>query len=119
MVLGKQDTECVTLRLVSAGFYDWVFLNRENKETAVKTMDPEAMPGHPEDSRRGSTLRDCGKIPSWNKRVPEGRGGRAPIMLISKVTTPALRDTPPISGNLYQEGSSRPQKKRLLRARHV
>jgi hypothetical protein len=39
--------KAVTLKVISAGFYDWVFLNRDNKETAVKTMDPEAMPGHP------------------------------------------------------------------------
>ena len=37
----------VTLKVISAGFYDWIFLNRENKETALKPMDPEAMPGHP------------------------------------------------------------------------
>lgn len=37
----------VTLKLVSAGFYDWIFQNREDKETALKTMDPEAITGHP------------------------------------------------------------------------
>jgi hypothetical protein len=37
----------VTLNLVSAGFYDWIFQNRNDKETALKTMDPESMPGHP------------------------------------------------------------------------
>jgi hypothetical protein len=35
------------LKVISAGFYDWIFLNRDNKETAVKTMDPEGIPGHP------------------------------------------------------------------------
>jgi hypothetical protein len=39
--------KAVTLKVISAGFYDWIFLNRDNKETAVKTMDPEEMPGHP------------------------------------------------------------------------
>jgi len=37
----------VTLKMVSAGFYDWIFLNRDNKETAVKTMDPDVIPSHP------------------------------------------------------------------------
>jgi hypothetical protein len=37
----------VKLRIVSSGFYDWVFQNRNNKETALKTMDPESIPGHP------------------------------------------------------------------------
>jgi hypothetical protein len=43
----NKTPNAVTLKVISAGFYDWVFLNRDNKETAVKTMDPEAMPGHP------------------------------------------------------------------------
>jgi hypothetical protein len=37
----------VTIKLISAGFYDWIFQNKENKETALKTMDPESIPGHP------------------------------------------------------------------------
>jgi hypothetical protein len=37
----------VTLKLTSAGFYDWIFQNRNDKETALKTMDPDAIPGHP------------------------------------------------------------------------
>jgi hypothetical protein len=37
----------VTLKVVSAGFYDWIFQNREDKETALKTMDPEIIPSHP------------------------------------------------------------------------
>ena len=37
----------VKLKIVSSGFYDWIFQNRNNKETALKTMDPESIPGHP------------------------------------------------------------------------
>jgi hypothetical protein len=37
----------VTIKLVSAGFYDWVFQNRNDKQSALKTMDPDAIPGHP------------------------------------------------------------------------
>jgi hypothetical protein len=37
----------VTLKILSSGFYDWVFQNRDNKETALKTMDPASIPGHP------------------------------------------------------------------------
>jgi len=37
----------VTLKVVSAGFYDWIFLNRNDKETALKTMDPDLIPSHP------------------------------------------------------------------------
>jgi hypothetical protein len=37
----------VTLKLVTAGFYDWIFQNRKDKEMALKTMDPYAAPGHP------------------------------------------------------------------------
>ncbi len=37
----------VTLNLVSAGFYDWIFQNRNNKQSALKTMDPDSIPGHP------------------------------------------------------------------------
>ena len=37
----------VTLKLVSAGFYDWVMQNRKNKHTALKPMDAYAIPGHP------------------------------------------------------------------------
>ena len=44
----NKTTAAVTLKVISAGFYDWIFLNRENKETALKPMDPEAMPGHPQ-----------------------------------------------------------------------
>ncbi len=37
----------VTLKLVSAGFYDWILQNRNNKQSALKTMDPDGAPGHP------------------------------------------------------------------------
>jgi len=37
----------VTLKLVSAGFFDWVSQNRNNKHTALKPMDAYALPGHP------------------------------------------------------------------------
>jgi len=37
----------VTLRVVSAGFFDWISLNRKNKQTALKPMDPYALRGHP------------------------------------------------------------------------
>jgi hypothetical protein len=43
----NKTANAVTLKLVSAGFYDWIFQNRDNKETALKTMDPESIPGHP------------------------------------------------------------------------
>ena len=39
--------EPVTLRLVSAGFYDWIFQNRAEKQTALKPMDAYALPSHP------------------------------------------------------------------------
>jgi hypothetical protein len=37
----------VTLKLVSAGFFDWITQNRKNKHTAFKPMDPYSLPGHP------------------------------------------------------------------------
>ena len=37
----------VTIKLVSAGFYDWIFQNRNDKQSALKPMDPGAVPGHP------------------------------------------------------------------------
>jgi len=37
----------VTLKLVSAGFYDWVFHNRDDKETALKAMGLDVIPSHP------------------------------------------------------------------------
>ena len=39
--------EPVTLRLVTAGFYDWVFQTRDDKQTALKTMDALSLPSHP------------------------------------------------------------------------
>jgi hypothetical protein len=43
----NKSPNAVTLKLVSAGFYDWIFQNRNDKQTALKTMDPDAMPSHP------------------------------------------------------------------------
>ena len=37
----------VKLKLMSAGFYDWIFQNRHDKQSALKTMDPDASPSHP------------------------------------------------------------------------
>jgi len=37
----------VTLKLVSAGYFDWITQNRKNKHTALKPLDPYALPGHP------------------------------------------------------------------------
>ena len=37
----------VTLKLVSAGFFDWVSQNRKNKHTALQPMDPYGLPSHP------------------------------------------------------------------------
>jgi hypothetical protein len=37
----------VTLKLVSAGYFDWIMQNRKDKHTALKPMDPYALPGHP------------------------------------------------------------------------
>src|SRR5262245_43817983 len=37
----------VTIKLVSAGFYDWVFENKNDKQSALKTMEPDSIPGHP------------------------------------------------------------------------
>ena len=39
--------EPVTLRLVTAGFYDWVFHNRDEKQTALRPMDAYDAPSHP------------------------------------------------------------------------
>jgi hypothetical protein len=43
----NKTPNAVKLKIVSSGFYDWIFQNRNNKETALKTMDPESIPGHP------------------------------------------------------------------------
>jgi hypothetical protein len=37
----------VSLKLVSAGFFDWIFQNLKDKETALKTMDTDVIPSHP------------------------------------------------------------------------
>jgi len=37
----------VTLKLVSAGFFDWITQNRKNKHTAFKPTDPYSLPSHP------------------------------------------------------------------------
>ena len=37
----------VVLKLVSAGFFDWVSENRKNKVTALKPIDPDVLPSHP------------------------------------------------------------------------
>jgi hypothetical protein len=37
----------VTLKLVAAGYFDWVSQNRHDKHTALKPMDVYALPSHP------------------------------------------------------------------------
>jgi hypothetical protein len=37
----------VKLKLVSAGFYDWIMQNVHNKQAALKPMDPDSILGHP------------------------------------------------------------------------
>ena len=37
----------VTLKLVAAGYFDWIMQNRKDKQVALKPMDPYAAPGHP------------------------------------------------------------------------
>jgi hypothetical protein len=37
----------VTLKLASAGFFDWVSQNRKNKHTAFKPIDVDSLPRHP------------------------------------------------------------------------
>jgi hypothetical protein len=37
----------VTLKLVTAGFYDWIVENIKNKQRALKPMDPYEGPSHP------------------------------------------------------------------------
>ena len=37
----------VTLKLVTAGFYDWIVENIKNKQQALKPMDPYDGPSHP------------------------------------------------------------------------
>ncbi len=42
----KSDRD-VTLKVVSAGFFDWITQNRKNKHTAFKPTDPYSLPSHP------------------------------------------------------------------------
>jgi hypothetical protein len=37
----------VTLKLMSAGYFDWLTQNRKNKHTAFKPTDPASLPSHP------------------------------------------------------------------------
>ncbi len=37
----------ITLKLVAAGYFDWISQNRHDKHTALKPMDVYALPGHP------------------------------------------------------------------------
>jgi hypothetical protein len=37
----------VTLKLVSAGYFDWIMQNRKNKHTAFQPIDPASLPSHP------------------------------------------------------------------------
>ena len=37
----------VTLKLVSAGYFDWIMQNRKNKHTAFEPTDPYSLPSHP------------------------------------------------------------------------
>jgi hypothetical protein len=43
----NKSSNKVTLKLVTAGFYDWVLQNRNDKQLALKPMDPYSGPGHP------------------------------------------------------------------------
>jgi len=43
----NKGPNAVTLKLTTAGFYDWIFQNRNDKEIALKTMDPLSLPSHP------------------------------------------------------------------------
>ena len=37
----------VTLKLLSAGYFDWIMQNRKNKHTAFKPIDIDTLPSHP------------------------------------------------------------------------
>ena len=37
----------VTIKLMSAGYFDWIFQNRKDKESALKPIDPSTWPSHP------------------------------------------------------------------------
>jgi len=40
-------SEPVTIKLVTAGFYDWVFQNVNDKQSALKIISPDLIPSHP------------------------------------------------------------------------
>ena len=40
-------SDVVTIKLVTAGFYDWIFQNVNEKQTALKPMDTSSLPSHP------------------------------------------------------------------------
>jgi hypothetical protein len=43
----NKSDKAVNVKLVTAGFYDWISQNRKDKHTALKPMDPYALPSHP------------------------------------------------------------------------
>lgn len=43
----NKNSTPVKLKLVNAGFFDWVMQNRKDKHTALKPMDAYALPSHP------------------------------------------------------------------------
>jgi hypothetical protein len=43
----NKGSEPVKLKLVTAGFYDWIVENIKNKQAALKPMDPYDGPSHP------------------------------------------------------------------------
>jgi hypothetical protein len=43
----NKSDKAVTLKLRSAGFFDWITQNRKNKHTALKPIDIDSLPSHP------------------------------------------------------------------------
>lgn len=41
------SADTVKIRLVAAGFFDWVFENRDEQKTRLKPMDPYSLASHP------------------------------------------------------------------------
>lgn len=41
------SAETVQIRLVSSGFYDWIFHSRDNEKTKLKPTDAYSVPSHP------------------------------------------------------------------------
>jgi hypothetical protein len=39
--------EEVKLKLTASGYFDWVFENRDEKQKALKVIEPDALPSHP------------------------------------------------------------------------